>query len=117
MLRSEPEVMSNFASDAISKGRVTMKPNLRAGSFLNGRSSAAAQPADLKFYHFDYLVDCPKAKQEGPLPSKSRKSNNQRKAERSLQEDSDFFANIRTSDRIQIESIHRSLETQVMTGQ
>ncbi|CAF3629064.1 unnamed protein product [Fusarium graminearum] len=48
-LRSSQDVMTNFASGAIPNTRVTMKPNLTTGLFLNGRSSAAAPVANLTF--------------------------------------------------------------------
>ncbi|RDA94138.1 hypothetical protein CP533_6547 [Ophiocordyceps camponoti-saundersi (nom. inval.)] len=83
-LRSDREVMDNFASQAIASDRLT--PNLRAGSFLNGRSSVAAQPADLAFYHLS------KPDQGSREP---RRPSNQSKAARDLQDDADFFANVK----------------------
>ncbi|PHH70175.1 hypothetical protein CDD80_6180 [Ophiocordyceps camponoti-rufipedis] len=88
-LRSEREVMDNFASRAIASDRLTLKPNLRPGSFLNGRSSAAAQPADLAFYH---LADVARPHQGAHRPRES-------KATRDLQDDADFFANIKANQR------------------
>ncbi|KAF4594641.1 hypothetical protein GQ602_000254 [Ophiocordyceps camponoti-floridani] len=90
-LRSEREVMDNFASRAIASNRLTLKPNLRPGSFLNGRSSAAAQPAVLAFYH---LADVARPHQGGHQPRES-------KAARDLQDDADFFANIKANNRKQ----------------
>ncbi|PHH60071.1 hypothetical protein CDD81_2157 [Ophiocordyceps australis] len=50
-LRSGKEVMENFVSASVPQERVTLKPNLSAGLFLNGRSSTPArQIADLEFY-------------------------------------------------------------------
>ncbi|RDA85645.1 hypothetical protein CP532_3540 [Ophiocordyceps camponoti-leonardi (nom. inval.)] len=85
-LRSDREVMDNFASQAIASDRLTLKPNLRAGSFLNGRSSGPAQPADLAFYHLS-----------GPDQGtrEPRRASNQSKAARDLQDDADFFANVK----------------------
>ncbi|KAF4974434.1 hypothetical protein FZEAL_8656 [Fusarium zealandicum] len=42
-LRSSRDVMNNFVSGAIPSTRVTMKPSLTTGLFLNGRSSTPAQ--------------------------------------------------------------------------
>ncbi|RCI14959.1 hypothetical protein L249_6768 [Ophiocordyceps polyrhachis-furcata BCC 54312] len=85
-LRSDREVMDNFASQAIASDRLTLKPNLRAGSFLNGRSSGPAQPADLAFYH----LSIPDQGTREP-----RRPSNQSKAARDLQDDADFFANVK----------------------
>ncbi|PHH85933.1 hypothetical protein CDD83_10979 [Cordyceps sp. RAO-2017] len=96
-LRSEREVMDNFASYAIAAERVTMKPNLGPGSFLNGRSSAAIQPADLAFYPFENTADDVQAKHARQHHHvEPPKSDSRRKAERDLQEDADFFANVKT---------------------
>ncbi|EMT61825.1 hypothetical protein FOC4_g10014895 [Fusarium odoratissimum] len=38
-IRASRDIMNNFASGAIPNTRVTMRPNLTAGLFLNGRSS------------------------------------------------------------------------------
>ncbi|OBS26504.1 hypothetical protein FPOA_00447 [Fusarium poae] len=54
-LRSSQDIMTNFASGAIPNTRVTMKPNLTTGLFLNGRSSAAAPVADLTFNDTRFL--------------------------------------------------------------
>ncbi|EKJ77810.1 hypothetical protein FPSE_02044 [Fusarium pseudograminearum CS3096] len=54
-LRSSQDVMTNFASGAIPNTRVTMKPNLTTGLFLNGRSSATAPVADLTFNSTKFL--------------------------------------------------------------
>ncbi|SPJ79203.1 uncharacterized protein FTOL_07594 [Fusarium torulosum] len=48
-LRSSRDVMNNFVSGAIPNTRVTMRPSLTAGLFLNGRSSTAGQVTDLTF--------------------------------------------------------------------
>ncbi|PHH68559.1 hypothetical protein CDD82_476 [Ophiocordyceps australis] len=42
-LRSGKEVMENFVSASVPHERVTLKPNLGAGLFLNGRSSTPAR--------------------------------------------------------------------------
>ncbi|KAI6770133.1 hypothetical protein HG530_004762 [Fusarium avenaceum] len=48
-LRSSRDVMNNFVSGAIPSTRVTMRPSLTTGLFLNGRSSTARQVTDLTF--------------------------------------------------------------------
>ncbi|KAH7256864.1 hypothetical protein BKA59DRAFT_507770 [Fusarium tricinctum] len=48
-LRSSRDVMNNFVSGAIPSTRVTMRPSLTTGLFLNGRSSTAGQVTDLTF--------------------------------------------------------------------
>ncbi|PFH56533.1 hypothetical protein XA68_16355 [Ophiocordyceps unilateralis] len=93
-LRSEREVMDNFASHAIASDRLT--PKLRPGSFLNGRSSVAAQPADLAFYH---LADVAKPDQGSQRPRESRRCSNQSRAARDLQDDADFFANVKANKK------------------
>ncbi|KJZ72599.1 hypothetical protein HIM_07958 [Hirsutella minnesotensis 3608] len=93
-LRSEREVMENFTSGAIAKDRVTMKPNLTTGPFLNGRSSATTQPGDLEFYHIDNVTRRPKTLSEKPIQTRPGKSSHERRVERELEEDSNFFANV-----------------------
>ncbi|PNY28548.1 Uncharacterized protein TCAP_01523 [Tolypocladium capitatum] len=97
MLRSGREVMNNFASDAVSNQRVTMKPNLTTGLFLNGRSSTPAQPADLTFHDMDFAGRSTGENEKKKL-SKPR-SKDQRRRERELQEDSDLFTNVTSRKR------------------
>ncbi|POR31974.1 Uncharacterized protein TPAR_07801 [Tolypocladium paradoxum] len=95
VLRCGREVMNNFASDAVSNQRVTMKPNLTIGLFLNGRSSTPAQ--HLTFHDMDF-ADRSKGADETKRLSKSR-SKDQRRRERELQEESDFFTNVTSRKR------------------
>ncbi|KAF4444337.1 hypothetical protein F53441_11149 [Fusarium austroafricanum] len=53
--RSSLDVMNNFVSGAIPNTRVTMRPNLTAGLFLNGRSSTYGQVADLTFNDMEFI--------------------------------------------------------------
>ncbi|KAF4952076.1 hypothetical protein FSARC_12741 [Fusarium sarcochroum] len=53
-LRSSRDVMNNFKSGVIPNTRVTMKPNLTTGLFLNGRSSTFEQVTDLTFNNMTF---------------------------------------------------------------
>ncbi|KAF5638284.1 uncharacterized protein FTJAE_5385 [Fusarium tjaetaba] len=50
--------MNNFASGAIPNTRVTMRPNLTAGLFLNGRSSTYGRGADIILNDITSIETC-----------------------------------------------------------
>ncbi|KAH6898467.1 hypothetical protein B0T10DRAFT_109802 [Thelonectria olida] len=55
-LRSSRDVVDNFTSDAFSDKRLTMRPSLTAGLFLNGRSSTnKGKLTDLVFNDMSFL--------------------------------------------------------------
>ncbi|KAI1057831.1 hypothetical protein LB506_000580 [Fusarium annulatum] len=61
-IRASRDIMNNFASGAIPNTRVTMRPNLTAGLFLNGRSSTYGRGTlplglDLVFSHHNIGAD------------------------------------------------------------
>ncbi|KAM5380227.1 hypothetical protein ACJZ2D_003678 [Fusarium nematophilum] len=51
-IRSSRDIMRNFASSAISNNRITLRPDLKPGLFLNSQSSISAENLSFNEMHF-----------------------------------------------------------------
>ncbi|KAH7269875.1 uncharacterized protein BKA55DRAFT_682950 [Fusarium redolens] len=67
--------MNNFTSGAIPNTRVTMRPNLTAGLFLNGRSSTYGQVTDLPFNDMTSVETCGEVGKVEGVPQQSTSEN------------------------------------------
>ncbi|KAF5709213.1 hypothetical protein FMUND_10226 [Fusarium mundagurra] len=63
--------MNNFASGAIPNTRVTMRPNLTAGLFLNGRSSTYGRGADITLNDMTLIGTCGEKGKADEIPQYS----------------------------------------------
>ncbi|UNI14733.1 hypothetical protein JDV02_001334 [Purpureocillium takamizusanense] len=89
-LRSGREVMDNFVTDAVATQRLTMKPNLSSGLFLNGRGATLG---DLKFNGV-HILGRDWAGGDWEARKSRPQTEDERRIEKDMQGDSDFFANI-----------------------
>ncbi|KAF4419489.1 hypothetical protein FACUT_11477 [Fusarium acutatum] len=67
--------MNNFASGAIPNTRVTMRPNLTAGLFLNGRSSTYGRGADITLNDMTFIETCCEKGKADEIPLRSTSEN------------------------------------------
>ncbi|KAJ9428690.1 hypothetical protein QL093DRAFT_2075200 [Fusarium oxysporum] len=74
-IRASRDIMNNFASGAIPNTRVTMRPNLTAGLFLNGRSSTYGRGADITFNDMTLIETCGEKGKADKIPQHSTSEN------------------------------------------
>ncbi|EWG37165.1 hypothetical protein FVEG_00901 [Fusarium verticillioides 7600] len=67
--------MNNFASGAIPNTRVTMRPNLTAGLFLNGRSSTYGRGAGIILNDITFIETCGEKGKADEIPQHSTSEN------------------------------------------
>ncbi|KAF4943340.1 hypothetical protein FGADI_13490 [Fusarium gaditjirri] len=67
-IRASRDIMNNFVSGAIPNTRVTMRPNLTAGLFLNGRSSAYGRGIGTTFNDMTFTGTCEEKGKADEIP-------------------------------------------------
>ncbi|CAM1507006.1 Fc.00g066470.m01.CDS01 [Cosmosporella sp. VM-42] len=109
-LSSSRNIMINFASDAIPNKRLTMKPSLTTGLFLNGRTSTANQLADLTFNDMVFLGRREEKKEEHKRDGSPSQQKPRSRKLKDVDQDGEFFAPLR-GKRTQTPRAVRSSQT------
>ncbi|KAI0016468.1 hypothetical protein F4780DRAFT_677675 [Xylariomycetidae sp. FL0641] len=89
-MMSSKNVMTKFASDAVTTDRITVPPNLKPGLFDNGRVSKKQPIPDLAFSEMQFLKQQKRRETQPKTLSKKRLKEKQRES-RELEEVSSFF--------------------------
>ncbi|KAF7557035.1 hypothetical protein G7046_g6150 [Stylonectria norvegica] len=90
-LRSGRDIMVNFTSEAIPDKRLTLKPSLTTGLFLNGRSSDTHQLTDLAFNDMIFLSRREREKSE-TMDDAVLQQNLKGKTVKHLNQEDNFFS-------------------------